>query len=86
MKENIGKIKNMDMGNTFGKIKGLTLDIGFMANNMDLAGTRWRIKSKQVFGIMASDLNGLVYILKLELTEKKLILVNILKRKIVDNR
>ena len=32
--DNISQIKNMVMENIFGQIKGLTLVIGFMANNM----------------------------------------------------
>lgn len=32
--DNISQIKNMVMENIFGQIKGLTLGIGFMANNM----------------------------------------------------
>jgi len=32
--DNINRIKNMDMANTFGQIKELILDIGTKANSM----------------------------------------------------
>ena len=80
--DNINKIKNMGMENTFGLIRGLTLAIGIRENNMDLGSIRYRIIKSMGFGKTENEFNGLKNKQKL----MKSILANFLKKKVVLNK